>query len=209
MQAANPASTPGNRGKAPISPHPSHATGGNLQLHNQQLSREVTQLAMPTLQDSKILWLFSGILLLEVAVASGAMMALAIYTVAVVFGLRGEVLSVMAVSLTLTGFCLASFAVLQGFIRVARRGQSWIPTRWLISGMLSVPVCAPLWGLCMVFVVEPLTKSEAIRIAADHTIYALVQFTGLPIALGVPLLLARLYRRSRLSSPREITKTTA
>jgi hypothetical protein len=162
---------------------------------------------MPKLQDSKILWLFSGFLLLEVAVACGAMVAVVVCAVAVVFGLRGEILSVMAVSLTLVGFCLGALAVLRGFVRVARRGETCIPARWLVSGMLSVPVCAPLWGLCMVFVVEPLTNSEAIRIAADNTIYALVLTTALPLALGVPLLLVRLYRRAPLESQPGITET--
>jgi hypothetical protein len=132
---------------------------------------------------------------LEVAVACGAMMAVVVCAVAVVVGLRGETLSVMAVSLTLIGFCLGLLAVLWGLVRVARRGESCIRTRWLVAGMFSAPICAPLWGLCMVFVVEPLTKSEAIRIATDNTIYALVLSTALPLALGVPLLLARLYRR--------------
>ena len=164
---------------------------------------------MPTLQQSRVLWLFSGILLLEVAISCGGTMGVISCSAAVVAGLRGEVLDAMAVALTLVGYSLGAIVVLRGFFRAARRSERCIPWRWLIPGMLSAPIAAPFWGVCMIFIIESRTNSESVRIAADNTMYSLVLATVLPLALGVPYLLGRLYRKSRLNSPTALMVSVA
>ena len=151
-----------------------------------------------SLRNSRMLWLLSGVLLFEVSVACGGALSGAACAVAALFGLRGQTLTVIAVGSLVTGFSVAFLVVLRRFAAVAVRGESGIRARWLIAAILSVPVAAPLWGLSTVQVVERLTHTESVRIATDSVMYWLALNLSIPVAIGVPFMLARLYRRSCL-----------
>jgi hypothetical protein len=150
-----------------------------------------------------ILWLFSGALVLEVSVACAGTVSGITSAAATELGFRGRTLTATAVGVLCVVFAVSFLAVLLGFARVARAGATCIPLRWVVCALLSVPIAAPFWGLCTVFVVERLTQSESVRIATDSVIYKLVLTLVIPVTVGVPILLAFLYRRSRIASGSE------
>jgi hypothetical protein len=80
--------------------------------------------------------------------------------------------------------------------RLARRGATALPLRWVPGSFLALLVAAPFWNLCVVHVQERLTGSDSVRVTFDNVEYGLVVSSAVPLALGVPLLLARLRRRS-------------
>jgi hypothetical protein len=142
-----------------------------------------------------VLWWFTGVMLLFLAAAGGGALSGAATALGALAGAGEALLAWVAVGTLLAGFALALAVGLGDLARLARRGATALPLRWVPGSFLALLVAAPFWNLCVVHVQERLTGSDSVRVGFDNVEYGLV-LTVIPLAVGVPLLLARLRRRS-------------
>jgi hypothetical protein len=144
-----------------------------------------------------ILWMLTGMMVLVVAVACGAALSGAATAVSAMAGVREGAIAVTAVTTLLIGFGLSLVVGVRDLARLSRRGRASLPRRWVLGPILALPVAGPFWNLCVVHIQEPLSGSDAVRIAFDNVLYGLVLVLLLPLAVGVPLMLARLRPQAR------------
>jgi len=139
-----------------------------------------------------ILWLFTGVMVLLFAAAWGAALSGAATAVSAQVGIREETIAAIAVVSLLVGFAFSLVAGLCDLAGLARRDEPSLPLRWAVGSILVLFVAGPLWNLCVVHIQEPISGSDSVRIVFDNFLYGLVLTLALPLALGVPVILARL-----------------
>lgn len=144
-----------------------------------------------------ILWMLTGMMVLVLAVACGAALSGAATAVSAKAGIREGAIAVTAVVTLVAGFGVSLALGLRDLAGLARRDQPSLPRRWALGTILALPVAGPFWNLCVVHIQEPISGSDAVRIAFDNVLYGLVLTLLLPLAVGVPLMLARLRPQAR------------
>jgi hypothetical protein len=144
-----------------------------------------------------ILWLLTGMMVLIFAVACGAALSGAVTAVSAKVGVREGVIAVAAVVTLLVGFGGSLVVGFLDLVGLARSGQPSLPRRWTLGSILALLVAGPFWNLCVVHIQEPISGSDAVRVFFDNVLYGLVLTLVLPLAVGVPLVLARLRRQAR------------
>lgn len=95
----------------------------------------------------------------------------------------------------LVGFAAGLAAGLRDLAGLARRDEPSLPRRWVVASIVVLFVAGPFWNLCVVHIQEPISGSDSVRMLFDNVMYGLVLTLVLPLALGVPLILARVRRR--------------
>ena len=144
-----------------------------------------------------ILWLFTGVMVLIVAAAGGGLVSGAATAASAQVGMPEEAIAAIAVVTLLVGFAIALVAGLRDLAALARRDDPYLPLRWVVGSIGVMFAVGPLWNLCVVHIQEPISGSNSVRTLFDNVLYGLVLTLTLPLALGVPLLLARLRRQAR------------
>jgi hypothetical protein len=152
---------------------------------------------MSAQRKDSILWLLTGAMVLIFGVACGSALSGAATAVSAEVGIREGAIAVTAVVTLLVGFGVSIVVALRDLAGLARTGQPSLPLRWALGSILALPVAGPFWNLCVVHIHEPISGSDAVRILFDNVLYGLVLTLMLPLAVGVPLVLARLRRQSR------------
>jgi hypothetical protein len=144
-----------------------------------------------------ILWMLTGMMVLIFAVACGAALSGAVTAVSAKIGFREGAIGVAAVVSLVAGFGVSLAVGLRDLAGLARSGQPSLPLRWALGSILALPVAGPFWNLCVIYIQEPISGSDAVRIFFDNVLYGLVLTLILPLAVGVPLVLARLRGQAR------------
>jgi len=148
-------------------------------------------------REHSILWLFTGVMVLIVAAAGGGVLSGAATAASAQLGIPEETIAAIAVVTLLVGFAVALIAGLRDLAALARRDNPSLPLRWVVGSIGVMFAVGPFWNLCVVHIQEPISGSDSVRIAFDNVHYGLVLASALPLALGVPLVLARLRRQAR------------
>lgn len=143
-----------------------------------------------------ILWWLTGVMLLIVAAACGCTLSGAATVTAAMAGLGEGAIAVIAVATLLAGFAFGIGAGWRDLAGLARRGEMALPLRWTLGSIAVMFIAGPFWNLCVVHLQEPISGSDAVRTIFDDVLYTLVLTLALPLAASVPLLLARLRRRT-------------
>jgi hypothetical protein len=139
-----------------------------------------------------MLWLLTGLMVLIVAVAGGASLSGAVTAAAALGGVPDQTIVPIAVGTLLIGFAAFLVAGVRDLAMLARSGAASLPHRWLVGSIMALPVAGPFWSLCVVQIQESISGSDAVRLAFDNVMYALVLGFVLPLAVGVPVMLMRL-----------------
>jgi hypothetical protein len=113
--------------------------------------------------------------------------------------MREEAIAAIAVATLLLGFVVTIVAGLRDLAGLARRDEPFLPHRWVVGSIVAMFMAGPFWSLCVVYIQEPISGSDAVRTLFDIVLYWLVLTLTLPLALGVPLMLTLLRRQSRLA----------
>src|SRR5688572_29794724 len=148
-----------------------------------------------------ILWTLTGMMVLVFAVACGAALSGAATAVSAKAGIREGVIAAIAVVTLLVGFGFALAVGLRDLASVARGGRPSLPPRWVLGTLLALPVAGPFWNLCVVHIQEPISGSDAVRTLFDNVLYTLVLGLLMPLAVAVPVTMARLRPPRRGSGP--------
>lgn len=155
----------------------------------------------PASPKKSILWLFTGGMVLILAVACGSILSGAATAVSAEMGIREKTLVAIAVSTLVAGFLVTLVAGLRDLAKLARRDEPALPRRWVVGSCVALFVAGPFWNLCVVHFQEPISGSDSVRIHFDDVLYALNLTLMLPLAVGVPLILLRLHRQARRGRP--------
>jgi hypothetical protein len=146
---------------------------------------------------TSILWMLTGMMALIFAVACGAALSGAVTAVSAKIGIQEGTIGVAAVVTLVVGFGVSLVVGLRDLAGLARSGQPSLPLRWTLGSILALPVAGPFWNLCVIYIQEPISGSDAVRVFFDNVLSGLVLALVLPFAVGIPLVLARLRARAR------------
>lgn len=157
---------------------------------------------MPQRNDRSPLWLLSGAFLFLVAMGCGGTASGIVCAITATLGLRGTLLTTLAVETFAVVSTAVTILVWQSIARIAREGRTnVIPLRWVVAGIFSLwPAGSVGWWWCIVIVVEKATGSLEVRDAMHWAIAFPVWFLLVPYTLGVPIVLARIRHRSKRAS---------
>jgi hypothetical protein len=144
-----------------------------------------------------VLWWFSGVLLLIVAVACGTTVSAVGSALAFTLGASEPQVVFIAIATLLVGFGAGLIVGWRDLASLAAQNVAQLPLRWIPGSLAAMFVAAPFWSLCVVQYQERITSSGAVRLGFDEVEYVLAGSLFLPLAIGVPLILHRIRRRAR------------
>jgi hypothetical protein len=140
----------------------------------------------------------SGLLTLFLAIGCGFFVSGLCAWIAEGIGLRGKMLIAIADGSLYVGFA-ASVAIFIGwFIARCRRGDIHLPRRYILLGLLALPIGAISWAIFIDAIAWHLRK-DIVRPAVDMAMMYLVLTAVAPMTVGIPLILSCLRRRVRRS----------
>lgn len=146
----------------------------------------------------RLLWLASGLLAMFFAFGFGAWLSGAVSWVGFYAGVRGQTLIALAQATTASGFALGIVMTLAWYWRRCRRGDADIPPRAALTACVVLPMGSIFWAI-FVDAIAYHYGQDIVRPAFDYAIMYTLLGGLLPLALGVPWLLAHL--RARYAPP--------